>query len=77
MIKLFKSGNLDEALKIHLNLYPLFRKLFMAPNPVPVKEALKYYNIINEYVRSPLVVLDEQEKQDLISVLKNYEYSLK
>ncbi len=72
MIKAFKSGNNKEALNIHLKLYPLFRKLFMAPNPVPVKAALAHIGIIKEYVRKPLVILDNEEKQELLSVLNNY-----
>ncbi len=72
MIKAFKSGNIKDALSMHLKLYPLFRKLFMAPNPVPVKAALAEIGIIKEYVRKPLVVLDVDEKQELLGVLKNY-----
>lgn len=72
MIKAFKSGNVEESLNSHLKLYPLFRKLFMAPNPVPVKAALAHIGIIKEYVRKPLIVLDEEEKKELLSVLNNY-----
>ncbi len=73
MVQAYKKGNIEEALKLHLHLYPLFRKLFMAPNPVPVKAALAHAGIINEYVRKPLVVLDEEEKKELYSVLNKYE----
>ncbi len=72
MINYFKSGKNQDALKTHLYLYPLFRKLFMAPNPVPVKAALAKMGIIKEYVRKPLVILDDEEKKDLFSVLNNY-----
>lgn len=72
MISLYKSGKVEEAQKQHIKLYPLFRKLFMAPNPVPVKAALNYKGIIKEYVRKPLVVLDDTEKKDLFSVLEKY-----
>lgn len=34
----------------------------MAPNPTPVKAALAYKNIIEEYVRKPLVTLTDEEK---------------
>ncbi|MCD7779108.1 MAG: 4-hydroxy-tetrahydrodipicolinate synthase [Candidatus Gastranaerophilales bacterium] len=72
MIKAFKSGKVDEALKIHLELYPLFKKLFMAPNPVPVKAALSNFGIIKEFVRKPLVTLDKNEKEELMSVVNRY-----
>ena len=72
MIDSFKQGDNETALKLHLKLYPLFKKLFMAPNPVPVKAALQYRGIISEYVRKPLVILDECEKNELFSVLDKY-----
>lgn len=72
MINAFKNGNIKEALKIHLYLYPLFRKLFMAPNPVPVKASLAQIGIIKEYVRRPLVELDSDEKKELLAILAKY-----
>ena len=74
MIKAFKNGNNREALQIHLHLYPLFRKLFMAPNPVPVKAALANIGIIKEYVRQPLVMLDIEERRELLTILNNYTF---
>ncbi len=74
MIDEFKKGNNESALKIHLHLYPLFRKLFMAPNPVPVKSALAELGIIKEYVRQPLVVLDKEEKKELTAIMDRYSF---
>lgn len=72
MISDFKSGKVEAATEEHLKLYPLFRKLFFAPNPVPVKAALAKIGIVKEFVRKPLVVLDEKEINELFSVLNNY-----
>lgn len=72
MISAFKNGRVQEALAMHLKLYPMFRKIFMAPNPVPIKAALAEAGIIKNYVRKPLVVLDEQEKAELMSVVGEY-----
>ena len=77
MVKAYKSRKNEEALKLHLKLYPLFRKLFMAPNPVPVKAALSHIGIIKEYVRKPLVVLDNEEKKELFEVLDKYSGAVK
>ena len=74
MIKAFKNGNNEEALQIHLHLYPLFRKLFMAPNPVPVKAALANIGVIKEYVRQPLVMLDSEEKKELQAITNKYTF---
>lgn len=72
MINLFKSGRITEATELHLKLYPLFKKIFMAPNPVPVKQCLAKMGLMKNYVRRPLVELDEEEKLSLYSVLENY-----
>lgn len=72
MINLYKSGRVSEATELHLKLYPLFKKIFMAPNPVPVKECLSKMGIISSFVRRPLVELDEAEKAELYAVLKDF-----
>ncbi len=72
LVRAFKEGRNEDALKIHLKLAPLFKKLFMAPNPVPVKYALSKVDIISDYVRRPLVELDEDEKIEFLKVFKNY-----
>ena len=72
MVRAFKEGRLEDALKLHLHLAPLFKKLFMAPNPVPVKYALSKVDIISDYVRRPLVELSEDEKVEFLKVFKNY-----
>ena len=69
MIRNFKTGDPMTAKNMHLKLYPIFKKLFMAPNPVPVKAALAYKEIIEDYVRRPLVELTKAEKTELIFTL--------
>lgn len=69
MIRNFKTGDAMTAKNMHQKLYPIFKKLFMAPNPVPVKAALDYKGIIQDYVRRPLVELTKAEKAELIFTL--------
>ena len=69
MIRNYKSGEFLAALNMHKKLYPAFRKLFMAPNPVPVKAVLAEKEIIEEYVRRPLVELTREQKDELFEVL--------
>ena len=69
MIRNFKTGDTMTAKNMHIKLYPIFKKLFMAPNPVPVKAALAYKEIIEDYVRRPLVELTKAEKAELIFTL--------
>lgn len=69
MIRNYKTGEFLAALNMHKKLYPAFKKLFMAPNPVPVKAALAHKGIIEEYVRRPLVELSDDEKAALFNIL--------
>ena len=73
MIRNFKTGDIKSALNMHKKLYPIMKKLFMAPNPVPVKAALAHFGIIEDYVRRPLVELTADEKEELYSVIEKYD----
>lgn len=68
MIRNFKTADIMAAKNMHLTLYPIFKKLFFAPNPVPVKALLAHKGLIKEFVRKPLVCLNEKEKQELVDV---------
>ncbi len=72
MIKEFKSGNINQALEIHLSLFPLFKKLFMAPNPVPVKEALSKMGLLDNVLRQPLTKMNDVEIKEFYSVVEKY-----
>lgn len=76
MIRNFKTGDMKAALNMHRKLYPAFKKLFMAPNPVPVKAALAHFGIIEDYVRKPLVELTADEKEELFAVIDKYSTSI-
>lgn len=69
MIRNYKSGELIAALNMHKKLYPAFKNLFMAPNPIPVKAALAQKGLIEDYVRRPLVELTDTEKQTLFTII--------
>ncbi len=76
MIRNFKSGELIAARNMHKKLYPVFRKLFMAPNPVPVKAALAYKGLIHDYVRKPLARLSEEDRIELFKVIDSVKSEL-
>ncbi|MEL6927673.1 MAG: 4-hydroxy-tetrahydrodipicolinate synthase [Cyanobacteria bacterium J06600_6] len=68
MIAAFLVGNNDEALKIQLQLFPLFQALFMTTNPIPVKTALKLQGWQVGKLRTPLceLQLDLLEKLNIV-----------
>ncbi|OIQ92313.1 4-hydroxy-tetrahydrodipicolinate synthase [mine drainage metagenome] len=58
------------ALKQHRKLYPLFKALFIEPNPVPVKVALARAGIIgSDEVRPPLCEMTDATRATLLKVL--------
>ena len=62
MIEAFLRGEVQEAAERHAELMPLFKGLFLYPNPVPVKYALSYNGFDVGGVRLPLVELNKEEK---------------
>ncbi len=55
--KAMDQGNLEEARKIHLKFYPLFRDLFLDSNPVPISYAMAQAGWGEPHVRPPLAPL--------------------
>jgi len=63
------EGDLKEAARWHRQLYPIFKTLFVEPNPVPVKACLKRLGIFsNDRVRLPLVQMEDEIRQRVLSV---------
>ncbi len=69
MIRNYKSGEFLAALNMHKKLYPAFKNLFIAPNPVPVKAALSNSGVIEEFVRRPLTELNDEQKIELFNII--------
>lgn len=76
MIRNFKTGQPAAARNMHQKLYPVFKKLFMAPSPVPVKAALAHMGIIGGTVRKPLTGLTNAEKEELFAVIDSIKAEL-
>jgi 4-hydroxy-tetrahydrodipicolinate synthase len=70
MIDFFKQGRVTEAARLHLALLPLFRGLFMAANPIPVKAALNLIGIDAGSPRLPLLPLEGEALAGLKELLR-------
>lgn len=70
MVRAFAESKLDTALKLHLQLYPLFKDLFIETNPIPVKAALAIMGLIEEEYRLPLVPMNPQNRQKLQTTMR-------
>jgi 4-hydroxy-tetrahydrodipicolinate synthase len=53
-VRLFLEGKAEEARRMHERFYPLFKDLFIEPNPVPAKTALAWRGAMASNVRLPL-----------------------
>ncbi|WP_009632550.1 4-hydroxy-tetrahydrodipicolinate synthase [Synechocystis sp. PCC 7509] len=61
MIQAFETGKVQQATSIHLQLFPLFKALFITTNPIAVKMALKMKGWDVGSTRLPLQC-EEEEK---------------
>ena len=73
LVKMVQAANDNDytaARETYLKYYPLFKALFLEPNPVPIKYALMRAGIIKSAeVRLPLSNLTEHTRKTLDSVL--------
>jgi 4-hydroxy-tetrahydrodipicolinate synthase len=67
----FDEGNLAGAQKVHYELLPLFKALFIETNPMPVKAALAWMGLIENNLRLPLTPMQESKFAQLEPVLKD------
>jgi 4-hydroxy-tetrahydrodipicolinate synthase len=55
LVRLALADDFAKAAKLHRKLYPMFKAIFVEPNPVPIKAALARAGIIgSDEVRPPL-----------------------
>lgn len=70
MVSAFESGNLSEALKLHYELAPLMKALFLETNPAPIKTAAGLCGHAAGPLRLPLVSLQPLNLEILTNELK-------
>jgi len=73
LVRACESGDLKSAAKLHRKLLPLFKDLFIEPNPVPVKTALGWRGAIAGEVRLPLCEMSEANQARLRKTLEDFE----
>lgn len=73
LVKMVAAANANDyatARETFLKYYPLFKAIFLEPNPVPIKYALKQAGIIrHDEVRSPLSPLTQSTRSTLDGLL--------
>lgn len=69
MIESFFAGKIDDARALHYLYLPLFKGLFIAPNPSCVKYAISKMGFCKENLRLPLVPLNQMQKNAIDELL--------
>jgi 4-hydroxy-tetrahydrodipicolinate synthase len=69
MVDAMLSGNLDAARKLHYELSPLVKAMFLETNPIPVKMAQKYIGLAGGPLRLPLAPMAPEKEKILAEVL--------
>jgi 4-hydroxy-tetrahydrodipicolinate synthase len=70
-IAAFESGQHRTATQLHLKLLPLFKILFFAPNPMPIKSALKLQGWEVGGLRLPMCELPTEMLPQLQQILQD------
>jgi 4-hydroxy-tetrahydrodipicolinate synthase len=73
LVRACESGDLKSAEKLHSKLLPLFKDLFIEPNPVPVKTALGWRGVMSPEVRLPLCEMSEANQTRLRKTIDEFE----
>lgn len=71
MVKAARAGDLQAASAWHRRLFPIFKTLFVEPNPVPVKACMKQVGLLqSDRVRLPLCELQPQNRSLVLSLFE-------
>jgi 4-hydroxy-tetrahydrodipicolinate synthase len=73
LVRACESGDLKSAEKLHSKLLPLFKDLFIEPNPVPVKTVLGWRGVVSPEVRLPLCEMSEENQTRLRKTIDEFE----
>jgi len=78
LVDLALANDFAKAAAAHRRLYPVFKSLFLEPNPVPVKFAMQGAGLIGSAeVRGPLSPITKPTKAAVLAALAAFEASSK
>ena len=73
LLRACESGDFKSAATLHRKLLPLFKDLFIEPNPVPVKTALGWRGTMSGDVRLPLCEMSDANQATLRKTLEEFD----
>lgn len=69
LVDTFMAGDLETSRRIHFELMPLFKAMFIETNPGPVKAAMEMMGMAAGNLRLPLVEMRPENREKLRKVL--------
>jgi len=72
LVKYALDGDFEMARKIHYELYPVFKNMFVESNPIPIKYSMAVAGLISTEIRLPLTKISEANKYKLMKILTEY-----
>jgi 4-hydroxy-tetrahydrodipicolinate synthase len=73
LVRAYECGDAKSACNLHHKMFPLFKDLFIEPNPVPVKTALGWRGMMSGEVRLPLCEMSQPNQARLRKTLEAFE----
>lgn len=72
MVEFALKGDYENARRIHIKLFPIFKILFIETNPIPVKTCLSLMGFINPEWRLPLCGPSEENFEKIKNTIKEF-----
>ena len=66
----FFAGNVAEAARLQCQFMPLIRSLFSESNPIPVKAAMSALGFCENYLRLPLVPMEQDHYETMLQRMR-------
>jgi 4-hydroxy-tetrahydrodipicolinate synthase len=73
LVRAYECGDTKLALNLHRKMFPLFKDLFIEPNPVPIKTTLGWRGAMSGEVRLPLCEMNEANQVRLRRTVEEFE----
>lgn len=70
MVNAALKGDYETARKIHFEIAPLIRALFLETNPIPVKKAAELIGLASGHLRLPLAPISDANQLKLVNELR-------
>lgn len=75
LVRAFLDGEIEKAQRLHRRFLPLFKDLFIEPNPVPAKTVLAWRGAMAATCRLPLVEMGDATEERLRQTIAALERS--